>query len=149
MKMHEAKGVVFYGSKGVTSLRFSEDTMMVSHVVLSDGTAVEAEVVVLGIGSFCHSNELRNREHNKRNYIIYTHIGVTPNTEFLKSSQLKLTDRGFVPVDCNMKTEIADVYAGGDVAYFPLAIAGIRFNTGVFDGRVLVMSQSVILTPRC
>ncbi|GFR86765.1 apoptosis-inducing factor 3-like protein [Elysia marginata] len=47
--------------------------------------------------------------------------GVSPATDFLKGSGLNLTDRGYVSVDKNMRTNIKDVYAAGDITVFPLA----------------------------
>lgn len=45
-------------------------------------------------------------------------IGITPNTEFLKSSDIELLDSGYVPVDEYFETNIPDVYAIGDIASY-------------------------------
>ncbi len=42
--------------------------------------------------------------------------GVRPNTEFLKDTGIKLTDRGAVDVNTKMETSLKDIYAGGDCA---------------------------------
>ena len=55
-----------------------------------------------------------------------TGVGVAPATEFLKNSQLSMTIHGFVEVDRHMrvlneeKEPFSNVYAGGDIAFFPL-----------------------------
>ncbi len=46
--------------------------------------------------------------------ILLISIGVRPNTEFLKNSGFKLSDRGAIDVDEHMRTYISNVYAAGD-----------------------------------
>ena len=54
-------------------------------------------------------------------------VGVKPATDFLKDSGISLTKHGFVNVDKHMRVlqeggqkPLADIYAGGDIAFFPL-----------------------------
>nr|XP_039267040.1 apoptosis-inducing factor 3-like [Styela clava] len=98
MKMHEEKGIKFYTSVGVAELKCN-DEKNVTHIRLSDDTVLEVDLVILG-------------------------IGVTPSTNFLQSSKIELDDKGFIPVDGNMKTNVDSVYAGGDVVTFPLGMKG-------------------------
>lgn len=46
--------------------------------------------------------------------IIISAIGVMPDTEFLKETGIELGERGHILVDKYMRTNIKDVYAGGD-----------------------------------
>ena len=48
--MHEEKGVKFYPNVGVKNLLSKKETNVVSHVTLSDGQTLEAEVVIVGTG---------------------------------------------------------------------------------------------------
>jgi NADPH-dependent 2,4-dienoyl-CoA reductase/sulfur reductase-like enzyme len=83
--IHRDQGVTLHTGVGVTHVEGDE---RVRALVLSDGTRVEADVVVVG-------------------------IGVIPNTEWLESSGLTL-DNGIV---CNGFGQAAlHVYAAGDVA---------------------------------
>ena len=71
----------------------------VKAIVTKDGETIEADLVVLGIGT-------------------------TPNTEIFKDSDLALTETGHIKVSSNMETNLTDVYAAGDIAKFPLVCAG-------------------------
>nr|XP_018672421.2 apoptosis-inducing factor 3-like [Ciona intestinalis] len=52
------------------------------------------------------------------------HTGMKPATQFLRDSEIRLTQRGFIQVDGHMTTKVPNVYAIGDVTMFPLAIRG-------------------------
>ncbi len=84
------------------------DSFTENQVILNDGTAIQTDGVILS-------------------------IGVKPDTKFLESSSLELTDRGFIVTNENYQTSDADVYAGGDAILIknqitkelmPLALAG-------------------------
>ncbi|XP_078485676.1 apoptosis-inducing factor 3-like isoform X1 [Ciona intestinalis] len=99
MGLHEREGLVrFYKGVGVDRLMGGQDGT-VKFVRMSDGRVTDADVVVLG-------------------------IGVKPATQFLRDSEIRLTQRGFIQVDGNMATKVPNVYAIGDVTMFPLAIRG-------------------------
>ena len=49
--MHEDNGVKFYPSVGVESLSSANGKNAVSHVTLTDGTKIQADVVVVGTGN--------------------------------------------------------------------------------------------------
>ncbi|OHD67370.1 MAG: hypothetical protein A2W19_00195 [Spirochaetes bacterium RBG_16_49_21] len=51
-------------------------------------------------------------------------VGIAPNTEFLKNSGLRTTERGAVIVDEKSKTNIPDVYSAGDCATAKSLITG-------------------------
>lgn len=100
MDLHESKGVKFQMGTAIAEFVTDSDGKA-KEVVLTNGVTLPADVVVLG-------------------------IGVTPNSGFLDGSQIDLTDRGFVSVNEFMETSVDGVYAVGDVASFPLHIAGGR-----------------------
>jgi len=52
LKLHEEKGVKFFPSVGVEKLSSANGKNAVSHVTLSDGSTLEADVVVVGTGNF-------------------------------------------------------------------------------------------------
>ncbi len=56
--------------------------------------------------------------------ILLISIGVRPNTEFLKKSGFKLSERGAIDVDEHMKTYIDNVYAAGDSVLVKHMLAG-------------------------
>ncbi len=46
---------------------------------------------------------------------VFVFIGLLPNTDFLKSSGIKLDDYGFIETDSNLQTSVKGVFASGDV----------------------------------
>ena len=46
---------------------------------------------------------------------VFIFIGLKPNTQFLKDSQIKLDERGFIKTDCKLQTNIPGIFASGDV----------------------------------
>ncbi|KAI0402260.1 hypothetical protein F4802DRAFT_600323 [Xylaria palmicola] len=93
----EGKGVKFYMSAGVEKAEPSAaDPSKVGSVVLKDGTNLEADLVILG-------------------------VGVAPATEFLKGNKvIRLQEDGSLKTDENfLVTGLKDVYAIGDIATYP------------------------------
>ncbi|KAI1820423.1 hypothetical protein F4861DRAFT_533692 [Xylaria intraflava] len=93
----EAKGVKFYMSASVEKAEPSgSNPSKVGSVLLKDGTKLEADLVILG-------------------------VGVAPATEFLKDNkEVRLERDGSLKVDTNgLVTGLKDVYAIGDIATFP------------------------------
>lgn len=96
-KALEAKGVKFYMDAGVDKAEPSQsDPSKVGFVVLKDGTKLEADLVILG-------------------------VGVSPATEYLKENTVVGLEK-----DGSLKTDesysvvgLKDVYAIGDIASFP------------------------------
>jgi len=95
-KLHEDKGVKFIF--GNSAKEFVGKSGAVKEVILQDGTKIPADVVIMG-------------------------VGVQPTTDFLKSSNITMNERGFVTVDKRMKSSLEDVYVGGDIVEFPLFLA--------------------------
>jgi len=91
------KGITFHMNSGVQSITASSsDPSVASAVVLQDGTTLDADVVVLG-------------------------VGVRPATDFLKEgSGITLERDGGVVVDEYLRVPGVDsVFAIGDIAIFP------------------------------
>ncbi len=89
-KEHENHGVVFHLGRKPAAI---EDR----HVVLDDGTRIDAELVVMG-------------------------VGVRPRTALAERAGLKADDG--VVVDAFMETSAPGVFAAGDIARFPYALPG-------------------------
>lgn len=93
----EGKGVKFHMNAGVEKAEPStSDPSKVGAVILKDGTRLEADLVVLG-------------------------VGVSPATEYLRDNKIvRLEEDGSLKVDNNYNvTGLKDVYAIGDIATFP------------------------------
>ncbi|KAK0732903.1 cytochrome P450 [Lasiosphaeria miniovina] len=93
----EAKGVKFYLSAGVEKAEPSaSDPSSVGFVHLKDGTKLEADIVILG-------------------------VGVAPATEYLKdNSVVRLEGDGSLKTDESFSVVgLKDVYAIGDIATYP------------------------------
>lgn len=96
-KTLEKNGVKFYMGASVESATPSEkDSKTVGAVKLKDGTSIEADLVVLG-------------------------VGVAPATEYLKDNDsISLEKDGSLRVDETFKIEVLeDVFAIGDIATYP------------------------------
>ena len=91
-KIHEEKGVTFKSGTKVT--KFDGDKQ-IEHAVLEDGSKIPADLAIVG-------------------------IGVELNTSYLENIQLNEKDNS-VRVNKYLQTEVADVYAAGDLASFPYA----------------------------
>jgi NADPH-dependent 2,4-dienoyl-CoA reductase/sulfur reductase-like enzyme len=98
LKMFEANGVHFKLGAAVKELT-GEESGKVTGVLLADGTVLEADFVIAG-------------------------IGVVPATKFLEGSGLDLDPRGYVTTDRFMKTKLPNVWAAGDIVVFPLSTFG-------------------------
>ncbi len=46
---------------------------------------------------------------------VFVFVGLDPNTDFLKNTDVKLDDTGFILTDQNLMTNIAGIFASGDV----------------------------------
>ncbi|KAH9900302.1 hypothetical protein F4778DRAFT_782407 [Xylariomycetidae sp. FL2044] len=93
----EGKGIKFHMSAGVEKAEPSgSDPSKVGSVHLKDGTKLEADLVILG-------------------------VGVAPATEFLKENKVvRLEQDGSLKTDENfLVTGLKDVYAIGDIASYP------------------------------
>ncbi|KAI1814444.1 hypothetical protein GGS20DRAFT_576870 [Poronia punctata] len=102
----EGKGIKFYMSAGVDKAEPStSDPSKVGSVVLKDGTKLEADIVILG-------------------------VGVAPATEFLKDNKvIRLEEDGSLKTDENfLVTGLKDVYAIGDIATYPYHGPGSQGN---------------------
>ncbi|KAJ6443463.1 AIF-like mitochondrial oxidoreductase (Nfrl) [Purpureocillium lavendulum] len=96
-KLVEGKGVKFYNGASIDKAEPSAaDPSKVGAVCLKDGTRLEADLVILG-------------------------VGVAPATEFLRENKvLRLEQDGSVATDENFQvTGLKDVYAIGDIATYP------------------------------
>lgn len=100
-RRHEANGVAFRLNAGVERFEGgSADNEAVKEVVLADGSRLEADCVVVG-------------------------VGVVPATKFLDG--VDLDERGGVIVDEHLYAG-NDIYAAGDVASFPAPHTGERIR---------------------
>ncbi|CAG8621509.1 10653_t:CDS:10 [Ambispora gerdemannii] len=101
-KLHENNGIKFYLNADVNNIESSTvDSNTVGAVVLSDGTKISADLVVVG-------------------------AGVAPSTDFLKSSpEFPLERDGSLRVNEYFKVEGLDnIYAIGDIASYPYHLTG-------------------------
>ena len=97
--VHEAHGVTFKFETGVQE--FGDAGGQVTHAVLSDGTEVPADMVIVG-------------------------VGIRPNVELAEAAGLAV-DNGIV-CDEYLRTSDPDVYAAGDVASFLSPMLGRRIR---------------------
>uniref|UniRef100_A0A1I7V458 Rieske domain-containing protein n=1 Tax=Caenorhabditis tropicalis TaxID=1561998 RepID=A0A1I7V458_9PELO len=113
----EEKGVRFELAANVVALRGNEQGE-VSKVILQDGKELDVDLLVCG-------------------------IGVTPATEFLNGSGVKLDKRGFIEVDEKFRTNISYIFAIGDAVTAPLPLWDIdsiniqHFQTAQAHGQFL------------
>eukprot|EP00347_Sterkiella_histriomuscorum_P005226 403357410 len=94
---HEKNGVTLH--KNRKTMEFKGDGKNATHVVLDDGTVLEADLVLIG-------------------------TGVLPATKFLSGTGVNLDPMGGVLVDPYLQSSIKDVYAAGDIASYPYWVTG-------------------------
>ena len=46
---------------------------------------------------------------------VFVDVGILPNNELAKKIDIKLNEKGYIEVDCQMKTNIEGIYAAGDI----------------------------------
>lgn len=67
---------------------------------------------------------------------VFIFVGTVPNTDFLKNSDVQLTDMGFIKCDCGyLRTSIPGVFAAGDCRIG----AAMQLATAVGDGVLAAM----------
>jgi NADPH-dependent 2,4-dienoyl-CoA reductase/sulfur reductase-like enzyme len=62
-------------------------------------------------------------------YFVILGTGVSPTTDFLKDSGLKLNKHGAIVCNKYLQTNIADVYAAGDLVEYPYLQTGAQIAT--------------------
>uniref|UniRef100_A0A3B4ZW91 Apoptosis-inducing factor 3-like n=1 Tax=Stegastes partitus TaxID=144197 RepID=A0A3B4ZW91_9TELE len=118
--MLSEKDVKFYMNDSVIEVKGVNGK--VKEVVLKSGTVIPTDVLIVGIGSI-------------------------PNSEFLQGSKIQMNAKNFVIVDKGMRTNVPDVYSGGDLVTFPLAMANNQLvNIGHWQmaqahGRVVALNM--------
>jgi apoptosis-inducing factor 3 len=91
-KLHEKNGVSFKLGTKATELR---GEAKVESAILENGEEIATDLVIVG-------------------------VGVEPNTDYIEGIKLNEKDHS-VPVNEYLETEIANIYAAGDIARFPYA----------------------------
>nr|XP_050869297.1 apoptosis-inducing factor 3 isoform X3 [Vespula vulgaris] len=92
----ETKGIKFIFNNSISKFLAKEDNdNILGKIELSNGNILEADICIIGIGT-------------------------TFYTDWLKESKIKMLDNGGIIVDKYLKTNIENVYAGGDIAYAPV-----------------------------
>nr|XP_015837774.1 PREDICTED: apoptosis-inducing factor 3 isoform X2 [Tribolium castaneum] len=90
----QEKGVKFISNSGLSKC-LDDGTGKVGKVELKDGSTLEADLVIMGVGSSCL-------------------------TDFLKGSGVELRPDGTVEVNEFLQSNSPNVYVGGDIAYAPV-----------------------------
>jgi len=97
--VHQAHGTTFHFGAGVRE--FGDSGGRVTHAVLTDGTEVPADLVIVG-------------------------VGIQPNVELAQAAGLSV-ENGIV-TDERLRTSDPDIYAAGDVASFLHPMVGERIR---------------------
>jgi len=97
---HSAAGVCSHIGAGLKEI-LEDENKNVTGVVLTDGTTLDVDMVIIG-------------------------AGITPATKFLAREEtgVKLDAQGAVVTDAFLQTDNKDIFAAGDVASFPLWMTG-------------------------
>ncbi|XP_012141314.2 apoptosis-inducing factor 3 isoform X3 [Megachile rotundata] len=119
----ERKGVKFMFDNSIERYIAKEDAAnAVGSVVLTDGSVLPADIVIIGIGS-------------------------TFYTDWIKGSSIEMLEDGTLRVDKYLKTNVENVYAGGDIAYAPIfglddKFAAIgHFSLAQYHGKVAALNM--------
>ncbi|CAH0549204.1 unnamed protein product [Brassicogethes aeneus] len=90
--LYEEKGITFVPNSGIKKINGCSS---VESVELNDGTILKCDVLIMGTGSDF-------------------------NTDFLRNSGVNLEENGSVDCDDHLRSNVADVYVGGDIAFAPV-----------------------------
>ncbi|XP_012288085.1 apoptosis-inducing factor 3 isoform X2 [Orussus abietinus] len=97
--IHEEKGVRFVFKNSIAKfIPKEDDDKTLKEVELQDGVILPADIAIVGIGT-------------------------TFSTEWLKDSLVQLSENGSIVTDEHLRTNVENVYAGGDVAYAPVFVS--------------------------
>ncbi|XP_014251477.1 apoptosis-inducing factor 3 isoform X2 [Cimex lectularius] len=124
-KLFKEKGVQMKMIITITSFLGEEK---VEKVVLSDGTELPADVVILGLGA-------------------------SPATNFLKGSKVRLNSNGTVPVNKFLETNCPNIFAGGDIAEAPVyalkdeSLSIGHWGLAHYHGRIAALNMMSNATP--
>lgn len=94
MNLFLEKGIHFQMKSGMKRI-VDDGAGKVGGVELIDGTILKADLCIMGVGSSCY-------------------------TEFLKDSGLEIRQDGSIEVNEYLETKIPNVYVGGDIAHAPV-----------------------------
>lgn len=94
MDLFIEKGIHFVVKSGMKKVLGDDDGNVIG-AELNDGTVLKADLVIMGVGSSCY-------------------------TEFLKDTGIKLLEDGSVDVNEHLESSISGIYAGGDIAHAPV-----------------------------
>ncbi len=114
--------VIEMGDRMVPRMMNDKAGRLIKSWCLNKGVTVQTSTKVTAITS--EGVELKNGEKLPAELVISA-TGVTPNIEFLEGSNIKV-DQGIL-VDASMQTNVADIYAAGDIAQ------GKDFSTGEYS----------------
>jgi len=134
----------------VTVLEFS-DTLRADQVLINKANSLpNVEIIkmaetteVIGDGTRVVGFKYKDRNTNEIKQVdvagIFVQIGLVPNTEWLKDSNVDLSDRGEIEIGARGNTSMEGVFAAGDVTTVPfkqIIIAmgeGAKASLGAFD----------------
>jgi alkyl hydroperoxide reductase subunit F len=98
---------------------------------------------VIGDGTRVTGLKYKDRNTNEIKEVevagIFVQIGLVPNTEWLKASNVKLSQHGEIEIGTHGETSVKGVFAAGDVTTVPykqIIIAmgeGAKASLGAFD----------------
>lgn len=127
LKLFETNGVNFIPESGLSRC-IDNGNGAVGSVELVNGSILQADICVMGVGS-------------------------TLNTEFLANSGITINERGAVDVNEYLETNVANIFAGGDIANAPVwshgnAKAAIgHYGLAQYHGRIAALNMLNKQTP--
>lgn len=105
-----------------------EITDIVQKELEDNGIHLHLGTTVAEIDSDGQKMTLEDGETLEQDMIIAA-TGVTPNTDFLKTTGIKMTEDGFINVDEHLQTSITDIHAIGDIIETTSYITGLPINS--------------------
>ncbi|WNB92287.1 CoA-disulfide reductase [Bacillus sp. NEB1478] len=103
-------------SKQIGNL-FDEDLGHFIHEeAIKHGIELCLEEEVLGFKGDDYVQFVKTAKKDYPTDLVIVAVGVTPNTDFLKDTDISLTEKGVITVNEQMETNVKNVYAAGDCA---------------------------------
>lgn len=127
--IHRGIALTIIDSAGSVAAPYDEDVAeLIAETMRQEGTNLLLNTTVTAIKDHGHRLELSNGDTIATDMLLFMN-GVTPNNEVLKAAGVALSADGHVPVDDQLRTNIPDIFAIGDIIQTQSVITGNPINS--------------------
>ncbi|MDO4680454.1 MAG: FAD-dependent oxidoreductase [Aerococcus sp.] len=127
--IHRGIDLTMIDSAGTVAAPYDEEVAeLMADTMTEHGAHLKLNTTVTEIKDHGHTIVLDNGETIQTDMLLFM-TGVTPNNEVLKAAGVEVTEDGHVPVDDQLRTNIPDIFAIGDIIQTKSLITGRPINS--------------------